>query len=121
MFKFLMTFVLTITTSLCYAQTVRTQSLDSLNRVILELNLDVNNIKINLGRVEQRFKTGIVVSTIGYSTVIAGGLMLGRKNDDVGKALLVTGGACGVTGTILMLDAFKFLGVASGKDKRSKT
>lgn len=84
------------------------------------MQADVDNIKLNLGKVENRFKTGIFVSTLGYSIVITGGLMLGRKNDELGKVLLVAGGATGVTGTILMVDAFKFLGIASGKKKKPR-
>ncbi len=91
---------------------------DSLNLEIINLRADVDHIKLNLGRVEQRFKTGIVVSTLGYTTVITGGLMLGRKNDELGKGLLIAGGITGVTGTILMVDAFRFLGVASGRKKK---
>jgi hypothetical protein len=100
------------------AQTTESASLDSLKADMLKLQTEVDHVKLNLGRVEQRFKTGILVSTLGYSIVITGGLMLGRKNDELGKVLLVTGGATGVTGTILMVDAFKFLGIASGKRKR---
>ena len=36
-------------------------------------------------------------------------------DDEMGKGLLIAGGVTGVTGTILMVDAFKFLGRASGK------
>lgn len=100
------------------AQVSANASADSLKTEILNLKADVNNIKLNLGKVENRFKTGIIVSSIGYSVVITGGLMLGRKNDELGKTLLIVGGATGLTGTILMVDAFKFLGFASGKKKR---
>lgn len=102
------------------AQTRLPQSSDSLKTEILSLRSDVDNIKINLGRTENRFKTGILISTVGYSIVITGGLMLGRKNDELGKALLITGGATGVTGTILLVDAFKFLGIASGKKQNRR-
>lgn len=34
--------------------------------------------------------------------------MLGRKHDQLGKASLIAGGATGFTGTILMIDAFRF-------------
>ncbi|HEY3402165.1 MAG TPA: hypothetical protein VGK59_02195 [Ohtaekwangia sp.] len=104
--------------ALCFhvaAQTTSTHSADSLHAAVLQLQADVDHIKLNLGRSEKRFKTGIVVSTIGYTTVITGGLMLGRKHDELGKALLVTGGVTGITGTILLVDAFRFLGIASEK------
>jgi|JI102314A1RNA_FD_contig_31_3875137_length_898_multi_1_in_0_out_0_2 hypothetical protein len=103
-----------------YGQVNQSSASDSLKLEILNMKADVDNIKLNLGRVENRFKTGIFVSTLGYSIVITGGLMLGRKNDELGKVLLVAGGATGVTGTILMVDAFKFLGIASGKKKKSR-
>lgn len=85
------------------------QSLDSLKLEILLLREDVNQIQLNLETSQARFKRGIAVATLGYSVTIAGGLMLGRKNDDLGKVLLVAGGATGITGTILMVDAFRFL------------
>jgi hypothetical protein len=103
-----------------YGQENQSHSVDSLKSEIIKMKADVDNIKLNLGRVENRFKTGIFVSTLGYSIVITGGLMLGRKNDDLGKVLLVTGGVTGVTGTIMMVDAFKFLGIASGKKRKSR-
>ena len=89
--------------------------LEQFNRELLSLQANVDNIQLNLGKSERRFKTGIAVATLGYSVTIAGGLMLGRKHDDLGKALLVTGGAAGITGTFLLVDAFKFLGRASRK------
>ncbi len=95
------------------------QQEEALRKEILELRADVENIQINLVTGEKKFKQGIFVATLGYSITIAGGLMLGRANDDLGKVLLVTGGATGITGTAMMLDAFKYLGRA-GKPKRNK-
>ena len=60
---------------------------------------------------------GILVATLGYTLTITGGLMLGRENDKIGQALLVTGGATGTVGTVLMIDSFKYLGRA-GKRKK---
>lgn len=85
---------------------------DSLKKEILQLKTEVKIIQLNLVQGEKKFKRGILVATIGYSVTIAGGLMLGRKYDDLGKVLLVTGGATGITGTFMMLDAFKYLGRA---------
>lgn len=104
--------------SFLYAQAqsnsaVSNADIDQLKKEILSLQGDVENIKLNLGKSERHFKTGIAVATIGYSVTIAGGLMLGRKRDELGKGLLVAGGITGITGTILMVDAFKFLGRAS--------
>ncbi len=89
--------------------------LEEFKTELLSLRADVDNIRINLSKSENRFKSGIAVATLGYSITIAGGLMLGRKYDNLGKGLLIAGGATGVTGTILMVDAFKFLGRASRK------
>jgi hypothetical protein len=85
------------------------EDIDALKKEILLLRADVNQLQLNLETSEKKFKTGIVVATIGYSVTIAGGLMLGRKYDDVGKVLLVTGGVTGITGTFMMMDAFKYL------------
>lgn len=88
---------------------------EQFTKEVLELKTEMDWVKLNLGQSEKRFKRGILVATIGYSVTIAGGLMLGRKNDELGKALLVAGGATGITGTFLLVDAFKFLGRASGR------
>jgi hypothetical protein len=90
-------------------------NLEEFKKELLSLRADVANVQVNLARSEKRFKRGIVVATLGYSVTIAGGLMLGRKRDELGKGLLIAGGVTGVTGTILMVDAFKFLGRASRK------
>lgn len=92
------------------------ESLDQLKKEILELKTEVKSIQTNLSTSQKKFRTGIAVATIGYSVTIAGGLMLGRRNDDLGKVLLVAGGATGITGTVLMVDAFRFL--TGGKKKR---
>lgn len=98
---------------ICLPYTVAAQQnvedIDALKKEILQLRADVDQIQLNLKTAEKKFKTGIVVATIGYSVTIAGGLMLGRKYDDAGKVLLVTGGITGVTGTFMMVDAFKYL------------
>lgn len=119
-FTITLLFALGFCTSL-YGQT--SSGTDTLRQVeqfkqqLLTLQTDVDNIQLNLGKSERHFKTGIAVATLGYTVTIAGGLMLGRKRDDLGKVLLVTGGVTGITGTILMVDAFKFLGRASRKQK----
>lgn len=89
--------------------------LEDFKSELLSLRADVDNIKVNLGRSERHFKRGIAVATLGYAVTIAGGLMLGREQDDLGKVLLITGGATGITGTFLMVDAFKYLGRAARK------
>lgn len=94
---------------LTFSQTNQEDSLDSLKREILQLRTDVDQIQFNLATSHKKFKRGILAATIGYSVTIAGGLMLGRENDDLGQVLLVAGGVTGITGTILMVDAFKYL------------
>ena len=93
--------------------------LDSLKHRIQELEVNQQNIQLNLGQTQKQFKKGIIISTIGYSVVIAGGLMLGGKNDELGTGLLIAGGAIGVGGTIILVDSFKFLGRSSKRKKTS--
>ena len=87
-----------------------TSELDSLKAEILAVQADVENINLNLEKSKAKFQRGILIATIGYTVTIAGGLMLGRENDEVGQVLLIAGGVTGITGTVLMVDAFKFLG-----------
>ncbi|MCC5931986.1 MAG: hypothetical protein JJU28_22265 [Cyclobacteriaceae bacterium] len=93
--------------------------IESLKKEILQMRSDIDLVQVNIGKSHQRFKVGIAAATLGYSVTIAGGLMLGRENDQLGQALLVAGGAIGLTGTVLLVDAFKFLGRA-GADKHKK-
>ncbi|MEM9857260.1 MAG: hypothetical protein AAF843_07880 [Bacteroidota bacterium] len=85
-------------------------NLDSLKLEILSIKADVDNINLNLEKSKSKFQKGIFVATLGYSITIAGGLMLGRDNDELGQVLLVTGGVTGGIGTYMLVDAFKFLG-----------
>lgn len=87
-----------------------TPDLDSLRAEIVSLHADVEEINLNLEKSKSKFQRGILVATIGYTVTIAGGLMLGRENDDLGQVLLIAGGVTGITGTFMMVDAFKFLG-----------
>lgn len=92
------------------------QSVDSLKAEILKVNNDLQYVKMNLAKSESKFKRGILIATLGYSITITGGLMLGRKQDDLGKVLLVAGGVTGSVGTVLMLDSFKYLGRAGRRE-----
>ncbi len=85
---------------------------DDLKQQVLDLNERMDQVQINLVTSEKKFKRGILVATIGYSLTITGGLMLGRSNDQLGQALLITGGVTGAVGTVLMVDSFKYLGRA---------
>jgi len=100
-----------------FAQT-DTKDVEQLKREILLLQGDIEQIQVNLNQSQNKFKRGIIVATLGYSVTIAGGLMLGRKNDDLGKVLLVSGGITGITGTFMMADAFKYLGRAGQRKSR---
>lgn len=93
-----------------YGQQGDSLRIEDLKQDILKLQADVDNIQINLNHSRKRFKRGILVATIGYTVTITGGLMLGRKNDELGKVLLISGGVVGGVGTVLLIDSFKFLG-----------
>ena len=105
-------FLVIFTTS--YSQEL---SYDSLKASILSLEEKVETINLNLENSQKKFQSGILIATLGYTTTIAGGLMLGRNNDETGQALLVVGGATGVIGTYKMVDAFKYL---TGRKKKRK-
>lgn len=92
------------------------KSLEELKQEMIDLRAEVQEVRLNLGKTGKRLRTGVAVATIGYTVTIAGGLMLGRENDDLGQALLVLGGATGITGTFILVDAFKFMG--RGRRKR---
>lgn len=95
--------------TLCQAHSQVT-SYDSLKREVLQLSDKIQGIDLRMEKSHKRFQAGILVSTLGYSVTIAGGLMLGRSNDKLGQGLLIAGGATGITGTYLLTDAFRILG-----------
>lgn len=95
----------------------KAQSLDSIQTTVLNLQEQVRSIDLRMEKSHQRFQAGILVSTLGYSVTIAGGLMLGRSNDQLGQGLLIAGGITGVTGTYLLTDAFRILGNKKRKKK----
>lgn len=111
--KSVFTFILSLTFFASHSQVA--QDVETLKKEVLLLRNDVNSIRANLVTSERRFKRGMLVSTIGYSVTIAGGLLLGRKQDDLGKGLLIAGGVTGVTGTVLLVDAFRYLGGAGNR------
>ncbi|MFT6867742.1 MAG: hypothetical protein ACJA08_002586 [Cyclobacteriaceae bacterium] len=90
---------------------------DSLKMELMSIANEVDAIDLRMKKTQKRFQSGILVSTLGYSITIAGGLMLGRENDKFGQALLVTGGATGTLGTYFLLDSFNEL---AGRKKRRK-
>lgn len=90
-------------------------SYDSLKQAIISLDTRVSQVELNLETAQSKFRTGILIATLGYTTTITGGLMLGRENDQLGQGLLVVGGATGILGTYKMVDAFRFL---TGRKKK---
>ena len=92
------------------------QSIDSLMKKLDQLELKTNEIDLRMEQTQKQFQSGILVSTLGYSITIAGGLMLGRENDQLGQVLLVAGGVTGVTGPYILVDSFRLL---SGRRKKS--
>lgn len=88
-----------------------TYPLDSLSKELMRLDAKVNQIDLKLDKTRRSFRRGIFMATLGYSVTIAGGLMLGRDNDNLGRALLYTGGALGVGGTVLLVTSFNNLKV----------
>lgn len=91
------------------------QNLDSLKKEILAIKEETRDINLRINSADKQFRSGILVSTIGYSITIAGGLMLGRSNDQLGQALLVAGGITGAIGTYIMVDSYRVL---SGKRRK---
>ena len=95
--------------SIASAQQASQAQIDSLKSQVLKLSVEVEDINLRLDKTQRRFKMGMIISTLGYSTVIAGGQMLGRDNDSLGQALLYVGGAVGVVGTYYLVDSFRHL------------
>lgn len=97
-----------------HAQQVLPQNEEELKAAVLQLRQDVDNIQLNLHKSHSKFKVGIATATIGYTVTIAGGLLLANGETGPGRALLIAGGAVGITGTFLLVDAFKYLDRAAG-------
>ena len=112
--------ILVIVSLLCFQLNAQDFPVDSLQYRVQLLELNQEHVQLNLGKAEKQFKRGILISTIGYSVTIAGGLMLGGKNDELGTGLLVAGGAIGIGGTFILVDSFKYLGRASQRKKPPK-
>ena len=99
--------ILALLSELVHAQ--NTPSYDSLKEAIINLDSRVSEVELNLETSQKKFRSGILIATLGYTTTITGGLMLGRSNDQLGQGLLIVGGATGILGTYKMVDAFRFL------------
>ena len=65
--------------SLIFSFTLFAQSptpYDSLKSRIIALEAGVEEINLNLEQSQKKFQSGILIATLGYTTTIAGGLML---------------------------------------------
>ncbi|WKK84920.1 hypothetical protein QYS48_23160 [Marivirga arenosa] len=91
--------------SLSFAQEFSKQELDSIKSHIFNIQNEVNTIQLNLNNAKKTLKTGIFVATLGYTVTIIGGQLLGT-NPQLGEALLYTGGAIGIGGTIVLVNGF---------------
>ncbi len=91
---------------------------DSIKNEILQMSQKVDEIQLNLGKSYKKSKWGIITATLGYTITIAGGQMLGGSNNDLGEALLYTGGAVGIAGTAVLIDSFNDIGRAAGRRKK---
>ncbi len=92
---------------------------DSLRAEILQLRTDLSTTRENLRISHRRFRSGILVSGIGYSITILGGVLLGSQQySDWGQPLVVAGGVVGFSGALLLLNSNKFIGRAGGMPPR---
>ncbi|MGB3851080.1 MAG: hypothetical protein WA958_14010 [Tunicatimonas sp.] len=95
---------------------------DSLRAEILRLRTDLDATRDNLRISHKKFRTGILVSGIGYSITILGGVLLGSQQySDWGQPLVVAGGVIGFSGALLLLNSNKFIGRAGTATARSST
>jgi hypothetical protein len=86
---------------------------DSLRAEILRLRTDLDATRDNLRISHKKFRSGILVSGIGYSITILGGVLLGSQEySDWGQPLVVAGGVIGFSGALLLLNSNKFIGRA---------
>lgn len=82
-----------------------TANLDSIMNAVVKLENDIYEVKLNLEKSKSQLKTGIFVATFGYTVTIIGGQLLG-SNPQLGEALLYTGGAIGISGTVILVKGF---------------
>ena len=108
-----------LTSTISYGQEITKAEFDSLKSVVFDVSNDIQEIDLNLKKAEKKLKLGILVSTIGYTVTIIGGQLLGGPNNDTGEVLLYTGGAIGITGTVLLFDGFKHFSLSNTSPKRN--
>jgi hypothetical protein len=96
------------------AQELMKHELDSIKKEIFTIKNDVNQIQLQLSDAKKTLKTGIFVATLGYTVTIIGGQLLGT-NPELGEALLYTGGAIGIGGTIVLVNGFNKISLNKSK------
>jgi hypothetical protein len=87
------------------AQSQEKINLDSLVNAMVKLEKEVYEVQLNLHQSQKQLKTGIFVATLGYTVTIIGGQLLGTR-PELGEALLYTGGAIGIAGTVVLVKGF---------------
>lgn len=96
------------------AQTTESARIDSLEKTILLLDKEIYDINLNLYNSQRQLKRGIFVATLGYTVTIIGGQLLGRR-PELGEALLYTGGAIGIAGTVVLVKGFNKISLGPPK------
>jgi hypothetical protein len=114
--KYILILITSVLLSSTYAsaQEFSKQELDSIKREIFTIKNDVQEIQLRLADAKKTLKTGIFVATLGYTVTILGGQLLGT-NPELGEALLYTGGAIGIGGTIILVNGFNKISLKKPK------
>lgn len=99
------------------AQTYEKPNFDSLVNAVVNLEKEIYEVKLNLHQSQKHLKTGIFVATLGYTVTIIGGQLLGTR-PELGEALLYTGGAIGIAGTVVLVKGFNKISLGPPKKPR---
>jgi hypothetical protein len=114
---FITTICMMLTSFKGFSQTeITKQEFDSLKRAVIKLDGEIGQINYNLVNAKRSLKTGILVATIGYTVTIIGGQLLG-VNPKLGEALLYTGGAIGIGGTVVLIRGFNKISLGPPRKK----
>ena len=101
-----------------YSQSNEKANLDSLVNAVVNLENEIYEVKLNLHQSQKQLKTGIFVATLGYTVTIIGGQLLGTR-PQLGEALLYTGGAIGIAGTVILVKGFNKISLGPPQRPRS--
>lgn len=120
--KFTFLFLLLFLGVFTQLQAQNAQQIDSLKREIMKLQVDLEGTQSNLRLSHKRFKRGIFTSAIGYSIVIAGGILLGTDNlNEWGQPLIFAGGVVGFAGAIMLYNSNKYIGLAGSPTRGARS